>query len=199
MEHPTKTIFLMISSPPGERRKEIGWTRRIDKVLTWFVLSICFLVFYAPGGVAEEKEKKSEKAVMEEVTIAAAPESNPVTPIHSRYGTQYNLVTEEQIKQQNSYDFQPMLQNVPGVMFQSKNLIGTQTNHSLYIRGRGASHPSSDFYILYDGVPRFGALFGQVLGDSIPVSTIGGVEVYKSPQPSQFGNGYASVNIFLNI
>jgi iron complex outermembrane receptor protein len=80
-------------------------------------------------------------------------------------------------------------------MFQKKNLIGEQTSHSLYIRGRGSSHPSSDFAIEFDGVPRYGALFGQVLGDSIAISTIGGIEVYKSPQLHQFGNGYASVNI----
>jgi iron complex outermembrane receptor protein len=153
------------------------------------------LVLNVPGGAAQEKEKKDEKAVLEEVTVTATPERNPVTPVPTRYGTQHNLVTEEQIKQQNSYDFQSTLKNVPGVMSQSRNLMGAQTSHSLYIRGRGASHPSSDFSILFDGAPRYGAIFGQVLADSIPVSTIGGVEVYKSPQPSQFGSGYASVNV----
>jgi hypothetical protein len=34
-----------------------------------------------------------------------------------------------------------------------------------------------------------------VLGDGIAVPTIGSIEVYKSPQPSQFGSGYAAVNI----
>jgi len=140
-------------------------------------------------------EKKDQKAVLEEITVIGAPDSNPVTPIDTRYGTQYNLVTEEQIKQQNAYDFQSTLRNVPGVMFQSKNLMGSQTSHSLYIRGRGASHPSSDFAVQFDGVPRYGALFGQVLGDGIAISTIGGIEVFKSPQPSQFGNGYAAVNV----
>ena len=62
-------------------------------------------------------------------------------------------MTDEQIKQQNSYDFESTLRDVPGVMFQSKNLIGEQTSHSLYIRGRGASHPSADFAIEFDGVP----------------------------------------------
>jgi outer membrane cobalamin receptor len=33
------------------------------------------------------------------------------------------------------------------------------------------------------------------LGDGIAVPTIGGIEVYKSPQPSQFGSGYALVNV----
>ncbi|MCX7966106.1 MAG: TonB-dependent receptor plug domain-containing protein [Syntrophorhabdaceae bacterium] len=119
----------------------------------------------------------------------------PVETIETPYGTQYNVITEEQLKEQAPLDFPSTLRDVPGVMFQSKNLAGSQTGHSLYIRGRGASHPSSDIIILFDGAPRFGAIFGQVLGDSIAVSTIGGIEVYKSPQPSVFGNAYAMVNI----
>jgi outer membrane cobalamin receptor len=141
------------------------------------------------------EEPKEEKTVLEEITVTAPRPVNPVTPVDTRYGTQQNVVTQEQIKEQNSYDFQSTLRDVPGVMFQSKNLAGSQTSHSLYIRGRGSSHPSGDFAILFDGVPRFGALFGQVLGDGIPISAIGRIDVYKSPQPSMFGSGYASVNI----
>jgi iron complex outermembrane receptor protein len=140
-------------------------------------------------------QETPQEQQLEEVVVTATRESTPVTPITTRYGTQYNLVTEEQIKEQNAYDFESSLRNVPGVMFQSKNLMGEQTSHSLYIRGRGASHPSPDLTIQFDGVPRYGALYGQVLGDGIALSAIGGIEVYKSPQPSQFGSGYASVNI----
>ncbi len=158
-------------------------------------LLICIFFLFNASISRGEEEKKEEKTVLEEITVIGAPYSNPVTPMTTRYGTQYNLVTEEQIKEQNAYDFQSTLRNVPGVMFRSWNLFGSQTSHSLYIRGRGASHPSSDFAIQFDGVPRYGAIFGQVLGDSIAVSTIGGIEVYKTPQPSQFGSGYASVNV----
>lgn len=49
------------------------------------------------------------------------------------------------MKEQNVYDFQPTLRNVPGVMFRSWNLMGTQTSHSLYIRARGSSHLSHHF------------------------------------------------------
>jgi len=119
----------------------------------------------------------------------------PVEPVDTPYGTQYNIITSEQINQQAPLDFQTALRDVPGVMIQTKNLAGSQTSHSLYIRGRGASHPSSDIVILFDGAPRFGAIFGQVLGDSIAVSTVDSIEVYKSPQPSVFGNAYAMVNI----
>lgn len=162
---------------------------------------LCIFVMVVSGWAGEPKqeekgnEKQEKKAALKEITVTAPPISNPMTPVDTGYGTQYNVVTEERIKEQNTLDFQSALRDVPGVMIQSKNLMGSQTSHSLYIRGRGASHPSPDIAIQYDGVPRFGALFGQVLGDGIAVPTIGGIEVYKSPQPSQFGSGYGLVNV----
>ncbi len=162
---------------------------------------LCVFVMILSGWAGEPKQaeegsdKKEKKAALEEITVIGASVGNPTTPVDTGYGTQYNVVTEERIKEQNTLDFQSALRDVPGVMIQTKNLMGSQTSHSLYIRGRGASHPSSDVVVQYDGVPRFGALFGQVLGDGIAVSTIGGIEVYKSPQPAQFGSGYGMVNV----
>lgn len=148
-----------------------------------------------PKSGKSENVQKEKVTVLEEITVKGAFYSNPVMPVNTLYGTQYNVVTEEQIKERNAYDFQSALQDVPGVMYQSKNLIGSQTSHSLYIRGRGASHPTSDVVVEFDGVPRYGALFGQVLGDGIAVPTIGSIEIYKSPQPAEFGSGYAAINI----
>lgn len=161
------------------------------------LLSFISFVMIFLGEVFGEETKKIELTdILVTGKRSKKPIDNPpVTPVDTPYGTQYNVVTEEQIRQQNSYDFPSTLRDVPGVMIQSKNLAGSQTSHSLYIRGRGASHPSPDVIIQFDGAPRFGAIFGQVLGDGIAVATIGGMEIYKSPQPSVFGSGYAMVNI----
>ena len=128
------------------------------------------------------------------VTVYGVADQTPAVPVMTRYGTQFNVVTEEQIARQNSLDFYDALRNVPGVMYQKKNVIGGQTSHSLYIRGRGASHPSPDLSIYFDDVPRSGVLYGQALADGIPVFALGGMEVYKAPQPSRFGTGYGMVN-----
>jgi len=167
---------------------------RVIAALAVLSLSLPVTVLGEPGA-GSGRESPDNTYKMEGVTVTEAPFVSPVTPVTTRYGTQHNLVTEEEIERQNSLDFQSTLRNVPGVMFQSRNLLGSQTSHSLYVRGRGASHPSPDLDVRFDGVPRFGALFGQVLGDGTAVSAIGGIEVYKSPQPSQFGSGYASINI----
>ncbi len=178
-----------------ERRKRIrGGGRGAGRKMLVGLVCVSLLL-RAASVSAGDKEKKGDLTVLDEITVVGTPDTRPVTPLNSRYGTQHNLVTEDQIKEQNSLDFQSTLRDVPGVMFQSKNMVGSQTSHSIYIRGRGSSHPSSDFSIEFDGAPRFGALFGQAMGDGIAVSTIGGVEVYKSPQLSQFGSGYASINI----
>lgn len=128
------------------------------------------------------------------VTVYGVADQAPTVPVMTRFGTQYNVVTEEQIARQNSLDFYDALRNVPGVMYQKKNIVGGQTSHSLYIRGRGASHPSPDLNIFFDDVPRSGVLYGQALADGIPVFALGGMEVYKSPQPSRFGSGYGMIN-----
>ena len=128
------------------------------------------------------------------VTAFGVADQPPTVPVQTRFGTQYNVVTEEQIRLQNSLDFYDALRNVPGVMYQKKNIIGGQTSASLYVRGRGASHPSPDINIYFDDVPRSGVLYGQALADGIPVYALGGMEIYKYPQPSRFGSGYAMLN-----
>jgi iron complex outermembrane receptor protein len=161
---------------------------------------VLFLILFSFSSFAEEQRTTTgpdEKNVtkLDEIIVTASPFANPVMPVNTHSGSQYNLVTEDQIKEQNVHDFQSALRDVPGVMYQSKNIIGSQTSHSLYIRGRGASHPGSDVVVEFDGVPRYGALFGQVLGDSIAVPTIGEITIFKNPMLSEFGSGYAAVNI----
>jgi iron complex outermembrane receptor protein len=131
---------------------------------------------------------------MPSITIYGLANQPPAIPIATRFGTQFNVVTQEQISLQNSLDFYDALRNVPGVIFQKKNIVGGQTGASLYIRGRGASHPSPDLNILFDDVPRSGVLYGQALADGIPVYAIGGMEIYKYPQPSRFGSGYGMLS-----
>ncbi len=160
---------------------------------------LCPAMSPAQNGAGAATEADDKTYEIKEITVTGTrdteSDANPAIPVATRYGTQRNVVTEEQIERQESLDLQSALRNVPGVMFQSKNVFGSQTGHSLYVRGRGASHPSADFAVQFDGAPRYGALYGQVLGDGAAVSTIGGIEVFKSPQPSQFGSGYASINI----
>jgi len=176
-------------------------------------LVVCFTCFcIVPLSIAAEPQEGEETSsqsqtkqppltqgslsafTLPSVTIYGVADQPPSVPVTTNFGTQFNVVTEEQISRQGALDFYDALRNVPGVMFQKKNIIGGQTSHSLYMRGRGASHPSPDLSILFDDVPRSGVLYGQALADGIPTYALGGMEIYKYPQPSRFGSGYGMIN-----
>ena len=153
------------------------------------VLSVAAIAISAALSVSSQARE------LEGVTVTGAPiESAAVQNIDS-YGNTYNQVTRETIESQASRDFNATLRSVPSVITASQTMMGGQTSASLYIRGRGASHPSPDLQVQFDGVPRMGALYGQTLGDGIAVETMGGMDVYKSPAPVVFGSGYAMVNV----
>ena len=124
-----------------------------------------------------------------------AESKTPAVPNQTPYGTQFNTVTEEQIREQGSIDFLDTLKNVPGVVTSKKNLLGTNTGTSLYIRGRGYTHPSLETTTYFDSIPRYGLIYGQSMADGLPVNAVSNIEVYKYPQPSRFGTGYALVNV----
>jgi outer membrane receptor for Fe3+-dicitrate len=63
------------------------------------------------------------------------PPSAPVLPETDNYGSRRNVVTAEQIREQGSLDLLDTLRDVPGVMFSKRNVIGTNTGNSLYVRG----------------------------------------------------------------
>jgi outer membrane receptor for Fe3+-dicitrate len=134
---------------------------------------------------------EGEGITLEEQRAAPA----PALPETDLYGARCNVVTEERIREQASLDILDALRDVPGVMFSKKNGIGTNTGTSLYVRGRGYTHPSLDTTVSFDGVPRYGLIYGQTMADSIPVFAAGSVEIFKSPQPSSFGTGYAALNV----
>ncbi len=74
-------------------------------------------------------------------------------------------------------------------------MMGGQTSHGIYVRGRGASHPSAEVAITFDGAPRMGALYGQTLFDGVSLGSVESISILKSPQPSQFGSGYAALDM----
>jgi iron complex outermembrane receptor protein len=176
----------------------------MKKLLFLFCFCCSFLIFglsaemLAQDVAQQDKVKLSQGSLtaisLPEITVYGLADQLPVDPVTTAFGTQFNVITEEQIRRQNSLDFLDALRNVPGVIYQKKNIIGGQTSHSLYIRGRGVSHPSPDLSVFFDDVPRSGVLYGQTLADGIPIYALGGMEVYKYPQPSRFGSGYGMIN-----
>jgi iron complex outermembrane receptor protein len=158
------------------------------------------LLFFAPLLYAQdeaEDDLDDLDLIMEGEGLTLEEEwtTSPAIPQADPYGGKRNVVSAEEIQEQGSLDLLDALRNVPGVMFSKRNAVGTNTGASLYVRGRGYTHPSLDATVSFDGVPRFGLIYGQTMADSISVFTAGSVEVFKSPVPSSFGAGYAAVNV----
>ncbi|GHU41325.1 TonB-dependent receptor [Spirochaetia bacterium] len=118
----------------------------------------------------------------------------PTMPVSTPYGP-HNEVSAQEIHEQGALDFLDALNEVPGLMTSSPGMLGSTTGSNLFIRGRGSSHPSLDTVTYFDGVPRYGLIYGQSMADSIPLNAVRGVDVFKGPQPSSFGAGYGLVNV----
>ena len=129
------------------------------------------------------------------ITVTDSAEVSPVLPVTDATGMQHNTVSTQQIKNQGALDVGSALKNVPGVIHQHGTIIGNQQGANVYIRGRGASHPSADLNIMFDGVPRMGALYGQSFFEGVALGSIGSINIYKNPQPGVFGSGYAAIDM----
>ncbi len=136
-----------------------------------------------------------EEQDLGEVLVTAKELANPALPKTTKEGTQVNTITREQIESQAAIDVNHALTMVPGVLTRSSTMMGGQTGHGIYVRGRGASHPSAEVAITFDGAPRMGALYGQTLFDGVSLGSVESISVLKSPQPSQFGSGYAALDM----
>jgi iron complex outermembrane receptor protein len=186
-------VFFWAFLKQGERIMKQSMSRKL-----WLcaVLMAALLMLATRAAMAQTSEQRPGQTTnLAPVTVYGLADQEPTAPVNTRYGTQYNVVTDEQIKKQNSLDFLDALRNVPGVMYRKSNMMGTTTSADIFIRGRGAGHPGGDLAIYFDGVPRNGFIYGQSMANGIPVFAIGGMEIYKYPQPSVFGSGYGLVNI----
>ena len=101
------------------------------------VMAACLLICAPQAGAAQDAQegKGDVPAVtltegsltahtLPPVTVYGVADRVPSTPTITKFGTQYNTVTEDQIKLQGSLDFYDALRNVPGVMFRKSNIIG---------------------------------------------------------------------------
>jgi iron complex outermembrane receptor protein len=167
------------------------------------IAAAALLVLLSPAAAQEsgqegEYDGEYELLIIDDegltITAPAPPPPVPAAPVNTPYG-QHNEVGGEQIAAQGSMDLLDTLRDVPGVVTSKQNMIGTTTGTSLYIRGRGYDHPSLGITTAFDGVPRYGLIYGQSMADGFPVFATESIEVYKSPQPSSFGAGYGMVNL----
>ncbi len=154
------------------------------------VAAVVLWIMSAFSAVAEEAFE------LEEIEVVASPiiERNMV----DRYAGQKTLVSEAQIEILNVQDLTAALRKTPGVNISRYNPIGSfggGEGGAVFIRGMGSSRPGSEIKTYIDGIPMFMSIWNHPLMDLMPIDTARSVEVYKSPQPQNFGNAMAALNM----
>ncbi|MDR1282440.1 MAG: TonB-dependent receptor plug domain-containing protein [Opitutaceae bacterium] len=134
--------------------------------------------------------------VLPEMTITASPliQDNLV----SAWAGAYSVVGARQIEDLGATDIASALRTTPGVNISRNNKVGSYGGSgggAIFIRGMGASRPGGELVTLYDGAPRYNAVFSHPLLDILSIDAAGAIDVYKSVQPQLFGNAFAAVNI----
>ncbi|NCC24929.1 MAG: TonB-dependent receptor [Deltaproteobacteria bacterium] len=155
-----------------------------------------FGIFRSAPCPAQESDDTVNATVLEEMVVTAPPiiEGN----IIDRYAAPRTIVTESQIKDLNAQDLATALRTTPGVTISRFDYLGSfggGEGGGIFIRGMGSSRPGSEIKTFIDGVPMFMSVWNHPLLDLMAIDPAGSIEVYKSPQPQNFGNAYAAVNI----
>jgi len=146
------------------------------------------------GWGAEEDDKKPVR--LGEVEVVATPiiEGNEV----DNYAGEKTTVGEQQIEDLNAQDLGTALRTTPGVTISRFNMIGSfggGEGGAVFVRGFGSSRPGSELKMYVDGVPMYMSVWNHPLLDIMSIDPAQAIEVYKSPQPEEFGNAFAAINL----
>ena len=163
--------------------------RTKGKLLTF--LSMVFIGFLAALPAAGEEAYELDK-----IRVVATPiiKGNAV----DRYAGQKTVVSEKQLDNLNAQDMTAALRETPGVNISRYNPVGSfggGEGGAVFIRGMGASRPGSEIKVFIDDVPMYMSIWNHPLMDLMSIDTAQSIEVYKSPQPQNFGNAVAAINI----
>lgn len=156
---------------------------------TIFLITLWTIILLPGYGTAQD-------AHLAEIQVIATPiiEGNQV----DTFGSSSTTISREQINDLNALDLGTALRRTPGVTISRYNPVGSfggAEGGSIFIRGLGISRPGGEIKTLIDGVPMYMSVWNHPLLDLLSVDATDSIQVYKSPHPQIFGNGFAAVNI----
>lgn len=137
-----------------------------------------------------------EEAALPTVLVVAPPviQANEA----DAYAALATHVGAQQVEDLNALDLASALRRTPGVSVSRFNPVGSfggSEGGAVYIRGFGASRPGSEIKTYLDGVPLYMGVWDHPLLDLLPVNGVQDLTVYKSPQPQNFGNAFAAIDL----
>lgn len=154
------------------------------------------VLFLFSCGLAGAAEEDKEQIKLEDIHVVATPiiEGNEV----NSYAGEKTTVGQQQMEDLNAQDLGTALRTTPGLTISRFNMIGSfggAQGGAVFIRGMGSSRPGSEIKMYVDGVPMYMSVWNHPLLDLMSIDPAQAVEVYKSPQPEQFGNAFAAINL----
>lgn len=114
------------------------------------------------------------------------------------FGSYSTTVSAEQVRDLNAVDLAASLRMTPGVSISRFNPVGSFGDiegGAVFVRGMGASRPGSEIKTYVDGIPFYMATWNHPLLDLLPINGMSKIDVYKGPQPQEFGNTFAAINL----
>lgn len=114
------------------------------------------------------------------------------------FGSYVTTVSAEQVRDLNAVDLASALRMTPGVSISRFNPVGSFGDiegGAVFVRGMGSSRPGSEIKTYVDGIPFYMATWNHPLLDLLPINGMGKIDVYKGPQPQEFGNTFAAINL----
>ena len=115
-----------------------------------------------------------------------------------RFGSYATAVSSEQVRDLNAVDLASALRLTPGVSISRFNPVGSFGDiegGAVFVRGMGSSRPGSEIKTYVDGIPFYMATWNHPLLDLLPINGMGRIDVLKGPQPQEFGNTFAAINL----
>ncbi len=152
----------------------------------------------APSFAADPLAKASSAAptTVPAVVVTASPiiDGNTV----DQFGSYVTTVSADQVRDLNAVDLAGALRTTPGVSISRFNPVGSFGDiegGAVFVRGMGSSRPGSEIKTYVDGIPFYMATWNHPLLDLLPINGMGKIDVYKGPQPQEFGNTFAAINL----
>lgn len=148
----------------------------------------------AAGAMTIAAQARGAEPQRVEITARPIVEANRV----DSYGALATDVGEAQVRDLNAVDLSSALRRTPGVTVSRFNPVGSfggDEGGAVYVRGLGASRPGSEIKTYVDGIPFYMGVWNHTLLDLLPVNGMERISVYKGPQPQNFGNTFAAIDL----
>lgn len=147
-------------------------------------------------GLAGTGIAHAQDVTLPPVEVTAPPIIDNVTI--DPYSGSSAVITDDQIRDQNSIDLPSAMQNTPGTEISRFNPVGSYAGDQggrVFIHGLGSGSPGAEIQTYIDGIPVYSPVWGHPLLDALPINGMQSITIYKGPRPWIDGDNFGSIDL----